>query len=264
MASVSAFCYTGAQPVDILKIATFNINGIRSRLPALLEWLEREEPDVVCLQELKAPDAAFPIKDIHAAGYGAIAEFEKLGHSVLESWKLKKCACRYSRCLLEVPFLKRQSAPAVTTRVVKGNASLDLTDALVLVSCVRQKLSEPAPARLLYRSEWFNKVRTLVETKKADWLILSALYGVVAPDTCIAPYEKALNSAGVAERRAWAEKVRRQLAPSLRGRRRVVIFAGQRYREFLVPALQSDGYKVDVPMANLRIGEQLAWLAARS
>lgn len=58
--------------MDILKIATFNINGIRSRLPALLEWLEREGPDVVCLQELKAPDAAFPINDIHAAGYGAI------------------------------------------------------------------------------------------------------------------------------------------------------------------------------------------------
>src|SRR5271165_6381836 len=72
MASVSALCYTEAQPVDILKIATFNINGIRSRLPALLEWLEREGPDVVCLQELKAPDAAFPINDIHAAGYGAI------------------------------------------------------------------------------------------------------------------------------------------------------------------------------------------------
>jgi exodeoxyribonuclease-3 len=50
--------------VDILKIATFNINGIRSRLPALLEWLERERPDVVCLQELKAPDAAFPMGDV--------------------------------------------------------------------------------------------------------------------------------------------------------------------------------------------------------
>src|ERR1700751_6144496 len=72
MGSVSAFCYTGAQPVDILKIATFNINGILSRLPALHEWLEREGPDVVCLQELKAPDAEFPINDIHAAGYGAI------------------------------------------------------------------------------------------------------------------------------------------------------------------------------------------------
>src|ERR1700736_2701611 len=56
----------------MIKIATFNINGVRSRLPILLGWLEREEPDVVCLQELKAPDPAFPIKDIRAAGYGAI------------------------------------------------------------------------------------------------------------------------------------------------------------------------------------------------
>jgi exodeoxyribonuclease-3 len=56
----------------MLKIATFNINGVRSRLLNLLEWLERERPDVVCLQELKAPDAAFPIKEIQTAGYGAV------------------------------------------------------------------------------------------------------------------------------------------------------------------------------------------------
>lgn len=55
-----------------LKIATFNINGIRARLPALLQWLERDQPDIVCLQELKAADSAFPIDDIRAAGYGAI------------------------------------------------------------------------------------------------------------------------------------------------------------------------------------------------
>ncbi|HEX6832928.1 MAG TPA: endonuclease/exonuclease/phosphatase family protein, partial [Rudaea sp.] len=55
-----------------LKIATFNINGIRSRLERLLEWLEREAPDVVCLQELKATDAAFPAKAIRDAGYGAL------------------------------------------------------------------------------------------------------------------------------------------------------------------------------------------------
>ena len=40
---------------------------------------------------------------------------------------------------------------------------------------ISEKLSKPAPARLLFRSEWFNKVRTLVETQKADWFILSAL-----------------------------------------------------------------------------------------
>jgi exodeoxyribonuclease-3 len=55
-----------------LKLATYNINGIRSRLPRLLEWLEREAPDIACLQELKAADAMFPRRDIEAAGYGAI------------------------------------------------------------------------------------------------------------------------------------------------------------------------------------------------
>jgi len=55
-----------------LRIATFNINGVRSRLPSLLQWLEREAPDIACLQELKAPDEAFPIEEIRAAGYGAI------------------------------------------------------------------------------------------------------------------------------------------------------------------------------------------------
>ena len=160
--------------------------------------------------------------------------------------------------------LKANSASVATSKPVQLEQSLDLVGALVLVSCVSQKLSEPAPARLLYRSEWFTKVRTLIETRRADWFILSALYGLVAPDSRIAPYEKTLNTAGVAERRAWAENVRQQMSPHLIGRRRIVIFAGQRYREFLVPALLRHGYEVDVPMANLRIGEQLAWLAARS
>ena len=55
-----------------LTIATFNINGINNRLDNLLEWLARESPDIVCLQELKATDRAFPIGAIRGAGYGAI------------------------------------------------------------------------------------------------------------------------------------------------------------------------------------------------
>jgi exodeoxyribonuclease-3 len=55
-----------------MKIATFNVNGITSRLPALLQWLEREGPDVACLQELKAPDAGFPIIAVQQAGYHAV------------------------------------------------------------------------------------------------------------------------------------------------------------------------------------------------
>ena len=50
-----------------MKIATFNVNGIRSRLSNLLQWLEREQPDVVCLQELKAE--TFPERELREAGY---------------------------------------------------------------------------------------------------------------------------------------------------------------------------------------------------
>jgi exodeoxyribonuclease-3 len=60
-----------------MKIATFNINGIRARLPRLLEWLEREQPDVACLQELKCANEALPIGDIEAAGYGAVWHGQK-------------------------------------------------------------------------------------------------------------------------------------------------------------------------------------------
>ena len=60
-----------------MKIATYNVNGIRARLPRLLEWLEREQPDIACLQELKCADDALPIADIEAAGYGAVWHGQK-------------------------------------------------------------------------------------------------------------------------------------------------------------------------------------------
>ena len=55
-----------------LKIATFNVNGVNSRLPQLLEWLDAEKPDIVALQELKARDSAFPAAALERAGYGAV------------------------------------------------------------------------------------------------------------------------------------------------------------------------------------------------
>jgi len=60
-----------------MKIATFNVNGITSRLPRLLEWLEESRPDIACLQELKTSDATFPELAIKAAGYGAIWHGQK-------------------------------------------------------------------------------------------------------------------------------------------------------------------------------------------
>jgi exodeoxyribonuclease-3 len=55
-----------------IKIATFNINDVNKRLPNLLAWLQAATPDIVCLQELKAADAAFPAQAIHDAGYSAV------------------------------------------------------------------------------------------------------------------------------------------------------------------------------------------------
>jgi exodeoxyribonuclease III len=52
-----------------MKIATYNVNGIRARLPRLIEWLEEEKPDIVCLQEVKCADEAVPVEEIAAAGY---------------------------------------------------------------------------------------------------------------------------------------------------------------------------------------------------
>ncbi len=52
-----------------MKIATFNINGIKARLPRLLEWLEETKPDVACLQEIKCLDENFPRLEFEALGY---------------------------------------------------------------------------------------------------------------------------------------------------------------------------------------------------
>lgn len=65
-----------------MKIATYNINGINGRLPVLLQWLELACPDVVCLQELKAPDDKFPEQALLKAGYHAIWHGEKSWNGV--------------------------------------------------------------------------------------------------------------------------------------------------------------------------------------
>ena len=60
-----------------MKIATYNVNSVNARLPVLLRWLSEARPDIVCLQELKAPQDKFPDKAIRDAGYGAIWHGQK-------------------------------------------------------------------------------------------------------------------------------------------------------------------------------------------
>jgi exodeoxyribonuclease-3 len=60
-----------------MKIVTYNLNGIRARLPRLVEYLAEQKPDVLCLQEIKCADDAFPIGDIRAAGYDGLWHGQK-------------------------------------------------------------------------------------------------------------------------------------------------------------------------------------------
>lgn len=84
-----------------LKIATFNINNINSRLPNLLKWLRRAKPDVLCLQELKCEPAAFPERELLRAGYHAVWEGQK-------TWN-------------GVAILARDISPIVTRRKLPGD-----------------------------------------------------------------------------------------------------------------------------------------------
>ncbi len=60
-----------------MKIATYNVNGIKARLPRLIEWLGETQPDVVCLQELKSSDETLPVEEVAAAGYRGIWHGQK-------------------------------------------------------------------------------------------------------------------------------------------------------------------------------------------
>jgi exodeoxyribonuclease-3 len=66
----------------LVRIATYNVNGVNGRLPVLLEWLETTRPDVACLQELKAGNEKFPLSAIADAGYGAIWHGQKSWNGV--------------------------------------------------------------------------------------------------------------------------------------------------------------------------------------
>lgn len=83
----------------LLKIATYNVNGVNGRLPVLLRWLEEDAPDIVCLQELKTTDDKFPRNEIRRAGYEAVWHGQK-------SWNGVAILARG-----ELPILTRRGLP---------------------------------------------------------------------------------------------------------------------------------------------------------
>jgi cytoplasmic iron level regulating protein YaaA (DUF328/UPF0246 family) len=131
---------------------------------------------------------------------------------------------------------------------------------IALVSCVKSKREEASAAKDLYTSALFRGMRSYAEATADTWYILSAEYGLLDPNQRIEPYEKTLNRMPVTDRRSWADRVKAQLADVLPTGAEVIILAGERYREELVPFLENRGHKVSIPLAGLSFGRQLSKL----
>lgn len=126
-----------------MKIATYNVNGVNGRLPVLLKWLDEAEPDVVCIQELKAPEEKFPIGAIEHAGYGAIWLGQK-------SWN-------------GVAILSRGEKPQETRRGLPGEPDpaqsryIEATVQGIVIGCLYLPNGNPAPGpRFDYKLDWFD------------------------------------------------------------------------------------------------------------
>jgi hypothetical protein len=134
---------------------------------------------------------------------------------------------------------------------------------LALLSCTKKKAPVPCPAADLYApSTFFRKAYALARRVARDTFIVSAKHGLVHPGDVIAPYEQTLANCGRAERRAWALGVHRQLIArtEYREAKTILWFAGEAYRQDLMPLVAGDGKRCVVPMEGLAQGEQLSWL----
>ena len=151
-----------------MKIATYNVNGINGRLPVLLRWLNETTPDVVCLQELKAPQEKFPEKAIHDAGYQAIWHGQK-------SWN-------------GVAILSRYGTPEETQRGLPGDPEdvhsryIEANINNLIIGCLYLPNGNPAPGpKFDYKLGWFERLSIyaakLLETGKQ--VVLTGDYNVM-------------------------------------------------------------------------------------
>ncbi len=132
-------------PSPALKIATFNINNVNKRLANLVAWLREFEPDIVCLQELKADHAAFPLEALEAAGYGAVWWGQR-------AWN-------------GVAILARGATPVLTRRGLPGDESdeqaryIEAAVSGVLVASIYLPNGNPQPGpKFAYKLAWFERL----------------------------------------------------------------------------------------------------------
>jgi exodeoxyribonuclease-3 len=154
-----------------MRIATLNINNINRRLPNLLVWLAEAKPDVVCLQELKAEDRAFPLAALEAAGYGAVWRGQR-------SWN-------------GVAILARGATPVVTRRSLPGDPDDDQARYIeaavsgVLVASIYLPNGNPRPGpKFVYKLAWFDRL-----VAHASDLLAAGVPVVLAGDYNVVPTE---------------------------------------------------------------------------
>jgi len=152
-----------------MKIATFNVNGVNGRLPVLLRWLAETQPDIACLQELKAPEERFPEAAVRAAGYHAIWHGQK-------SWNGVAILARGRR-----PIETRRGLPDdpkdIHSRYIEA-----AIDGLV-VGCLYLPNGNPAPGpKFDYKLRWFERL-----TAHAEALLATGAPVVLAGDYNVMP-----------------------------------------------------------------------------
>ena len=163
-----------------------------------------------------------------------------------------------------VTFVRSGAPPAPTrlplprpTARTDASASADV----ILIGCVKRKLSTAASAKDLYVSPLFRKGRTYAESAGVPWFILSAEHGLVAPDDDLEPYDLRLSATSREYRRVWGARVvgtLREALGSLDGLY-VEVHAGSAYADAIREGLRSEGARVAEPLAGLKLGPRLSW-----
>lgn len=154
-----------------MKIATFNINNVNRRLENLLAWLAEAQPDVVCLQELKAETATFPAAALETAGYGAAWVGQR-------TWN-------------GVAILARDAEPVVTRRALPGDPAdaqaryIEAAVSGVLVASIYLPNGNPNPGpKFDYKLAWLERLLA-----HAAGLIAAGVPVVLAGDYNVVPTE---------------------------------------------------------------------------
>jgi exodeoxyribonuclease III len=133
-----------------MKIATYNVNSIRRRLPLVLEWLELNKPDVLCLQETKVQDQDFPAREFMDAGYHA--------------------SFRGMKSYNGVATLTRQPAERVIHGLVEGPDNEDcrilqtVVNGIPIINTYVPQGSSITSEKYAFKLAWFERVRNYFET----------------------------------------------------------------------------------------------------